>query len=92
MCVAAIFTPSGTSAGVGFAIGIDTVRKVVPQLLQFGRVSRPALNIQVRRPCYLRLWCICRVVGPKRIHNPVVQKVGFYKGSKLWWWLLPPHL
>lgn len=43
----AIFTPSGTSAGVGFAIGIDTVRKVVPQLLQFGKVSRPALNIQV---------------------------------------------
>jgi S1-C subfamily serine protease len=45
--MAAIFTASGTSAGVGFAIGIDTVRKVVPQLLETGRVLRPALNIQV---------------------------------------------
>jgi S1-C subfamily serine protease len=44
----AIFTASGTSAGVGFAIGIDTVRKVVPQLILSGRVIRPALNIQVR--------------------------------------------
>ncbi len=44
----AIYTASGTSAGVGFAIGIDTVRRVVPQLLQFGKVTRPALNIQVR--------------------------------------------
>lgn len=48
--VAAIYTASGTSAGVGFAIGIDTVQKVVPQLLQYGKVSRPALNIQAR-PC-----------------------------------------
>ncbi|EIE21012.1 trypsin-like serine protease [Coccomyxa subellipsoidea C-169] len=43
----AIYTASGTSAGVGFAIGIDTVRRVVPQLLQFGKVTRPALNIQL---------------------------------------------
>lgn len=33
--------------GVGFAIGIDTVRRVVPQLIATGRVVRPALNIQV---------------------------------------------
>ncbi|CAL5230048.1 g13495 [Coccomyxa viridis] len=43
----AIFTASGLSAGVGFAIGIDTVRRVVPQLIATGRVVRPALNIQV---------------------------------------------
>ncbi|KAK9908391.1 hypothetical protein WJX75_007197 [Coccomyxa subellipsoidea] len=43
----AIYTASGTSAGVGFAIGIDTVRRVVPQLLQFGKVTRPALNVQL---------------------------------------------
>ncbi len=33
--------------GVGFAIGIDTVRRVVPQLIATGKVVRPALNIQV---------------------------------------------
>lgn len=43
----AIFTNTGTSAGVGFAIPISTVRSVVPQLIEFGKVVRPALNVQV---------------------------------------------
>ena len=43
----AIFTNTGTSAGVGFAIPIDIVRSIVPQLIQYGKVVRPALNIQV---------------------------------------------
>lgn len=47
----AIFTNTGTSAGVGFAIPIDTVARVVPQLIEFGRIVRPTLNVQV--PCPL---------------------------------------
>ena len=50
----AIFTNTGTSAGVGFAIPIDIVRSVVPQLIQYGKVVRPALNIQVPL-------CVCRM-------------------------------
>jgi S1-C subfamily serine protease len=50
----AIFTNSGTSAGVGFAIPIDTVRRTVPQLLQFGKVVQPSLKLQVSR-CGFRL-------------------------------------
>ncbi|KAK4393101.1 Protease Do-like 8, chloroplastic [Sesamum angolense] len=34
----AIFTQTGTSAGVGFAIPSSTVVKIVPQLIQFGKV------------------------------------------------------
>ena len=53
----AIFTNTGTSAGVGFAIPISTVRRVVPQLIDFGKVVRPALNVQVGCPddCITRL-------------------------------------
>lgn len=43
----AIFTNTGTSAGVGFAIPIDTVKLVVPQLIESGRVTRPALGVQI---------------------------------------------
>jgi len=43
----AIFSPSGASAGVGFAVPVDTVRRVVPQLVATGRYVRPALGIQV---------------------------------------------
>nr|GFB00793.1 protease Do-like 8, chloroplastic isoform X1 [Tanacetum cinerariifolium] len=36
-----------TSAGVGFAIPSSTVAKIVPQLIQFGRVVRAGLNIEI---------------------------------------------
>jgi S1-C subfamily serine protease len=39
----AIFGPSGASAGIGFAIPVDTVQRVVPQLLRHGKVIRPGL-------------------------------------------------
>ena len=35
----AIFSPSGTSAGIGFAIPVDTVRRIVNQIIRHGRVS-----------------------------------------------------
>lgn len=38
---------AGTSVGVGFAIPIDTVMRVVPQLISNGKVSRPSLGVQV---------------------------------------------
>ncbi|KAL5725426.1 Protease Do-like 8 [Ranunculus cassubicifolius] len=41
----AIFTQTGTSAGVGFAIPSSTVLKIVPQLIQFGKVVRAGLNV-----------------------------------------------
>lgn len=43
----AIFTQTGTSAGVGFAIPSETVLKIVPQLIQSGKVMRPGLNVDI---------------------------------------------
>jgi S1-C subfamily serine protease len=42
-----IFSPSGASAGVGFAVPVDTVNRVVPQLIASGRYVRPVLGIEV---------------------------------------------
>ncbi len=41
----AIFSPSGAYAGIGFAIPVDTVSWVVPQLIQYGKTIRPGLQI-----------------------------------------------
>jgi len=41
----AIATTSGQSSGVGFAIPVSMVSRVVPQLLKFGRVIRPESGI-----------------------------------------------
>ncbi len=42
----AIYSPSGASAGIGFAVPVDTVTRVVPQLIQHGKLTRPGLGIQ----------------------------------------------
>ncbi len=41
----AIASPSGGSAGIGFAVPVDTVNLVVPQLILHGRMVRPQLGV-----------------------------------------------
>ena len=41
----AIYTPSGGSVGIGFAIPINTAKRLLPQLIAKGRVSHPWLGI-----------------------------------------------
>jgi S1-C subfamily serine protease len=43
----AIYSPSGASAGIGFAIPVDEVNRVVPQLIRDGKVTRAGLGVQV---------------------------------------------
>ena len=44
---AAIYSPSGASAGIGFAIPVDTVNRIVPELIRYGKVIRPGIGVQV---------------------------------------------
>ena len=41
----AIYSPSGASAGIGFAIPVDEVNRIVPRLIKDGRITRPALGV-----------------------------------------------
>jgi len=41
-----IISPSGASAGIGFAIPVNTVKKVIPQLVQYGQEIRPVIGIE----------------------------------------------
>ena len=43
----AIYSPSGASAGIGFAIPVDTVNRIVPELIRYGKVIRPGIGIQI---------------------------------------------
>ncbi len=45
-----IASPSGGSAGIGFAIPVDTVNEVVPQLIRHGRIIRPQLGVTLADP------------------------------------------
>ena len=46
----AIYSPSGASSGIGFAIPVDEVSRVVPRLIKDGKFIRPALGIQAAPP------------------------------------------
>jgi S1-C subfamily serine protease len=41
-----IFSPSGGSVGIGFAVPVDTARRVVPDLIRFGKVQRGWIDIK----------------------------------------------
>jgi S1-C subfamily serine protease len=43
----AIYSPSGASAGIGFAVPVDTVSRIVPELIAHGRVIRPILGVDL---------------------------------------------
>lgn len=43
----AIFSPSGASVGIGFAVPVDTVNRIVPQLLRNGAIIRPGLGVRI---------------------------------------------
>jgi S1-C subfamily serine protease len=39
-----ILSPQGGSVGVGFAVPVSTAKRVIPQLIQYGKVRRPKLG------------------------------------------------
>lgn len=49
-----ILSPSGASAGVGFAIPVNIAKRIVPQLVKTGQVRRPKLGVTTRNVSALR--------------------------------------
>ena len=43
----AIYSPSGASAGIGFAVPVDVVNRVVPEIIRHGKVIRPGIGVSL---------------------------------------------
>ncbi|MFQ5872451.1 MAG: S1C family serine protease [Dehalococcoidia bacterium] len=43
----AIFSPSGGSVGIGFAIPVNTAKRWIPEMIEFGRARHPALGVSI---------------------------------------------
>ncbi len=72
----AIASLTGENTGVGFAIPINTIRRVVPQLKEFGQVQRASLGIDL-------FWKSSRGIGVARvIPNGPADKAGL-QGIKI---------
>jgi len=49
-----IYSPTGTSSGVGFAVPVDTIKKIVPEIIRYGKVIRPDLPVTLLSDQYAR--------------------------------------
>ena len=54
----AIISPSGTYSGVGFAVPVDTVNRIVTKLISYGKVGRPGLGISLIPEHFMSRWGI----------------------------------
>ncbi len=43
----ALYSPSGTYSGIGFAVPVDTVNRIVPKIIKEGHYQRPKLGITI---------------------------------------------
>ncbi len=43
----AIVSPSGAYSGIGFAVPVDTINRIVPQLIKYGKVTKPGIGIRL---------------------------------------------
>ncbi len=49
-----IISKTGQYSGVGFAVPVDTIKKIVPQIIRYGRVIRPGLGVEILPDSYAR--------------------------------------
>jgi len=74
----AIYSPSGASSGIGFAIPVNTVKRVVPELIAYGRVQTPILGISriPQADYYRQLWGIEAVIVMDVVPGTDPQRLG----------------
>ena len=61
----AIYSPSGASAGIGFAIPVNTVKEVVPQLIIYVRILRPVICVELASDRWVQRY---RIEGLPVVH------------------------
>lgn len=49
-----IYSKTGTSSGIGFAVPVDIIKKIVPQILKYGKVIRPGVGVAFLPKRYAR--------------------------------------
>ncbi len=66
----AIYSPSGANAGIGFAVPVDTVNRVVPQLISRGKYTRPVIGIGIDEDINRRMTAIMGIKGVVILNVP----------------------
>jgi S1-C subfamily serine protease len=71
-----IVSPSGAFAGIGFAVPVNIVKRIVPQLIQYGKVIRPGLGISLIPDSIANRWGITGIVIARVQPGSAAEKAG----------------
>ncbi len=76
-----IISPSGAYAGIGFAVPVDTVNRIVPELIKHGKLIRPGLGVSLVPDAMARRWGIKGLVIGKVSRGGSAERAGL-KGAR----------
>ena len=77
-----IVSPSGVSAGVGFAVPVETVNRAASQIIKYGKVIKPGLGVSIARDEVARQLGIEGVLIVKVTEGSGAEQAGL-RGSKV---------
>jgi S1-C subfamily serine protease len=72
----AIFSTSGSSAGVAFAVPVTTLARIMPELIEHGRVKWPGLGITLVPDHVAARWGVQGVIVREVLPNSPAQRAG----------------
>jgi S1-C subfamily serine protease len=71
-----IVSPSGVYAGIGFAVPVDTVNRIVPELIKHGKLIRPGLGVSLVPDSIVKRWGIKGLVIGKVSRGGSADRAG----------------
>lgn len=77
-----IVSPSGAFAGVGFAVPVDTISRIVPELIKHGKVIRPGLGVTLFADDLVRRWGVKGLVLAKVARGGAADRAGL-RGARV---------
>ncbi len=72
----AIYSKTGSYAGIGFSVPVDVVNRVVPDLIRFGEVRRPVLGVELVHAQYTKRIGIKGALVMHIVPNSAAEKAG----------------
>jgi S1-C subfamily serine protease len=77
-----IVSPSGAYAGIGFAVPVNTITRVIPQLIKFGKLIRPGMGVSLLPDSIAMRWGIQGLAIAKVEPGSPAEQAGLQSARK----------
>ncbi len=77
-----IVSPSGAYAGIGFAVPVDMVNRIAPELIKHGKLIRPGLGVSVVPDSIAKRWGINGLIIGKVVRGGGADRAGLRGARK----------